>query len=84
MSFHRTFNKSNTKCVTIGDGTTYPFGVSQIAPEFCEVQIAQFKVLCVVICRSLLLSLFFLFNIVLSVRRLTASAYLCGIFAVLS
>jgi len=35
-----TFKESNTKGVTIGAGTTYPFGI----PVFCEVQIVSSKV----------------------------------------
>jgi len=61
---------------TSGAGIAYPPGAQSSPPMFSGVRVAQSLVF-VVFCRSLFF--FFLFVIVLSVRRLTVSIYPFGI-----
>ena len=71
MIFHWDCNKNTTMGATSAAGTAYPEEAHEFTPGFCEIHVAQSSflrsVLWIIICP------FFLFVIIWSALRLTAS-----------
>ena len=53
MTCHHVCNKSNLTGITSQAGTAYPSEAHDFILVFCEIRIAQFFVLSVMLCRSL-------------------------------
>jgi hypothetical protein len=59
MTYHRVYNKLNTKGARCGPGTDYPSGTPEFTSGFSEVRVARSFVFCAMFCRSLFVILSF-------------------------
>ena len=60
-TYHRFCSKNNSTGTTSGAGNPNPSEASEFTPDFCEIEVVQSLIFCVVFCRSLFVLISFSF-----------------------